>query len=225
MNALWFILIGISIFLCVLIGGKKYRSTALYALAIGGIVNANFFNATTTPIDIFGLPFGIDSIIYTLFVFCVIVMQLTSGKREAYILTVSSVVAIIISAVIQLLATLLSTGSSTEVWTTFLGFIISAFASLVAMVVMVELIAKLKNKNCYLVTIIALVAAIIINSGIYYPLSMLACGMPANIGTLLLTSIIGKFFAMGISLLILFIIRKIDGKSSSNSDKEEKDVR
>ena len=70
MNLLYFILFGLFIFLCSLIGGKKYRSTTLYALAIGGAVNANFFHAGFYPIDIFGLSFGIDSIIYSLFIFC-----------------------------------------------------------------------------------------------------------------------------------------------------------
>ena len=77
-----FILFSIIIFLLSLVSYEKFRSTTLYALAIGGAVNANFFYAGNYPIFCFGIPFGIDSIIYTLFLFCVLLMFLKEGKKE-----------------------------------------------------------------------------------------------------------------------------------------------
>lgn len=212
MTALIFVLFSVAIFLSVLIGGKKYRTTTLYALSIGGVVNANFFHAGNYPINIFGLSFGIDSIIYTLFVFCIILMFFLNGKKDAYVLLVSSVVAIIFSALMQLVSSLLSTGSSTIVWTTFFGFMVSAFASLVAIWIMLIILDKLKNKNCYFLTIIGILIATIINSGIYYPLSLLINGVPNNIGALLLSSLIGKVFAMGLALVTMFLLNKLDSK-------------
>ena len=64
-NFIWLLLFGIFVFSLTLIGYKKYHSTTLYALAIGGVVNANFFHAEYYPISCFDLPFGIDSFIYT----------------------------------------------------------------------------------------------------------------------------------------------------------------
>lgn len=216
MNFVWFLIAGILIFLSLLLGGKKYRSTALYALAIGGIVNANFFHAGNYPIDCFGLPFGIDSIIYTLFIFCVIVMLLKENKKSAYTLGFSSIIAIVFSAAMQLLADLLSNGSTTKVWLTFLGFIISALASVITIIVMIETLEKLKNKlNKYLIIIIGIILSTIINTAIYYPLITLINGVPNNIWTLLLTSFIGKFISLNLSLLTYFLIEVFNKKSNA----------
>ena len=97
MNFIFFVILGISLFLLSMVGYKKFRTTTLYALAIGGAVNANFFHAGNYPINCFGLPFGLDSIIYSLFTFCVIIMFFKSNKKDAYILTLSSIIAIIFS--------------------------------------------------------------------------------------------------------------------------------
>ncbi len=211
MKFILFLVFGLIIFLSVLLGGKKYRSTALYALAIGGIVNANFFHAGAYPINCFGLPFGIDSVIYTLFVFCVIVMFLKENKRSAYLLAISSVIAILFSALMQLISDLLSLGSSFAVWNAFVSFVISAFASVVAIVIMLEILNKCKNKiNDLLIIVIGVIVATIINSGIYYPLSMLVSGVPSNIWKTLLASLIGKFISLLMSLLTYVFIQKMD---------------
>ena len=117
-----YVLFSVAIFLLTLVGYHKYKMTTLYALAIGGIVNANFFHAQNYPIEFFGLPFGIDSILYTLFVFCVFVMYITEGKKQGYILAISSVVAIIISAAFQLFADLFTKGINAESFRVFAVF-------------------------------------------------------------------------------------------------------
>ena len=63
------ILISFLIYSLTVVGYKKFRQTTLYALAIGGAVNANFFHALNYPIYCFGLPFGLNNIIYPLFAF------------------------------------------------------------------------------------------------------------------------------------------------------------
>lgn len=214
MNFTLFVAIGIVIFALVLLGGRKYRSTALYALAIGGVVNSNFFNSTNYPIDCFGLPFGIDGIIYTLFIFCVIVMLIGEGRRSAYLLAISGVIAILFSAVMQLISELLSRGITDASWITFAGFMISAFSSVVAITVTIEVVNRLKEKlNAYLLIIIGTVIATVINSGIYFPLAMLVGGTSEGIGILLLTSFIGKAIALAISLLTYFFLTLIDKKA------------
>jgi len=119
MNFVLFIIFSLTVFLISLVGYKNFRSTTLYALAIGGVVNANFFHSVNYPINCFGLPFGIDSVIYTLFIFCVVVMYIKEGKKEAYTLAISSIIAIMFSALMQLIAQLLSKGSTLIVWKSF----------------------------------------------------------------------------------------------------------
>jgi len=214
MNFILFMLFTIIIFMLALIGYKKFHSSTLYALAIGGIVNANFFHAGLYPINCFGLPFGIDSIIYTLFVFCVILMFFQQGKKSAYTLAISSVVAILFSAIMQLIAELFTTGSQSTTWFTFLTFFVSAAASIIAIVITLEILDKIKDKtNNYIKLIVGLLLHTLINTAIYYPLSMLINGTPSNIGLLVLASFIGKLIATICAIFTLFLLHKLNKRS------------
>lgn len=207
MNFIFFILFAILAFMCVLIGGKKYQNTTLYTLAIGGAVNANFFHSGNFAINCFGLPFGIDSVLYTLFIFCVIVMFIKHGKSQAWLLAISGIVAIMFSATTQLVAKLMSNGSSFAVWAEFLGFFASGVASLIAIFVMIMLMKWLSGKiNNYVLTLICGAAAILINCVIYYPLMLLINGLPSNISLQLFASIIGKAISMVISIFTLWLL-------------------
>ena len=141
-----YILFGLVLFLISVCGFKKYRNKSLFALAIGGVVNANFFHAGSYPIEMFGLPFGIDSIIYTLFVYCVIVMYFYDGKKSANVLAFSSIIAIVFSALMQLASDLFAFGSSIDAWKVFFTFMASVVASVVAIIVVLEVLDRIKNK-------------------------------------------------------------------------------
>lgn len=212
MNFIYFLIFSIIVFSLSLVCYEKFRNTTLYALAIGGIVNANFFHAGKYPIICFGLLFGLDSIIYSLFAYCVIIMFLKANKREAYILTVSSVIAIMFSAFMQLVAELYTIGSCYSVWKTFLNFFVSSAASLIAVWIMLEILNKLKTKNTneYVLLIVGMIVVSLINSAIYYTLATLINGTPENILSLLLTSFIGKTIALLCSLGSLFLMNKIE---------------
>ena len=217
MNIIFIILISIVCFLAILIGGKKYRTTTLYALAIGGAVNSNFFHSQAYPINCFGLSFGIDSVIYALFIFCIIVMFLQYGKSQAYTLLISSVVAIAISATFQLLAELLSNGSTHECWLEFSDFIISAITTLIITSLMIEIISKLKEKgmNSYFIIAIGSLFSIIINTVIYYGILTLLKGSTNTLLTLILTSYIGKAIGLACSLLAYYLLTKYDNRKQA----------
>lgn len=216
MNLLYFSLFGLGVFISVLLGGKKFRSTALYALAIGGAVNANYFHSGNYPIDIFGLSFGIDSIIYTLFIFSIIIMLLQYGRKQAYLLSVSSIIAIMFAAFYELIAKILSQGYQGKVWYNFFDFLASSISSIIVIVLLIETIEFLRNKtrfkNQYLLTIVGLLIATLINTPIFYTFECIVNGTPDNILELVLTSYLGKLLAMIFALLTLYLINLYDKK-------------
>lgn len=222
MNLLFYVLFGIVIYCCVLIGGKRFRSTCLYALAIGGAVNANYFTARNYPIDIFGLNFGIDSIIYNLFIFCVIIMLFWKGRGQAYLLSASSIIAIIFAAVIQLISDMLSFGYSNEHWVSFFYFLTSSFSSILAVVAVIELLTYLKNKaklnNEYLLMIIGLLLATVINTPMYYLCESLIHQNVENAAGLINTSLVGKLITILFSLLGLFLLKLYDKKTNKKAE-------
>ena len=205
-----YVLFSVAIFLLTLVGYRKYKMTTLYALAIGGIVNANFFHARNYPIELFGLPFGLDSILYTLFVFCVFVMYITEGKKQGYILAISSVVAIIISAAFQLFADLFTKGINAESFRVFAVFFVSACATMVSIVLLIELLEKIKSRvNQYLLLLIAMIVVSVVNTLIYCCLVDLVSNHLDNISELLSASLIGKSIAIASSFVAFYLINII----------------
>ncbi len=203
------------VFALSLIGYKKYQHTTLYALAIGGVVNANYFNGISTPIECFGLPFGIDSMIYTLFVFCVMVVLLQDGKKSAYLITVSSIIAIVFSAVMELIAKLFTYGSSVEIWCSFLTFMISAFASIVAVFITIEIIHRVKkNHSPYLCMTLGIGLVTLLDSVIYYPLVSLV-SYTENLWLCAMASLMGKAIALIYSLITLKLLFMLKSKTKA----------
>lgn len=210
---LCFIIFSFLLFSLALVGYKNFRSTTFYALAIGGAVNANFFHANAYPIDCFGLPFGIDSVIYTLFAFCVVVILLKENERSAYLLAFSSIIAILFSASMQLIADLLSNGSSKAAWTTFGEFCISAVASVIAIVATVEILKRLKGKcNDYVFLSLGILSINLLNSGLYYPFSILLGSLTENMWLYLATSCLGEMIALLSGLTTLYFINLYERK-------------
>ena len=205
-----FLLFGLGVFSLALAGRKKHHSTTLYALAIGGVVNANYFYAAKFPIDCFGLPFGIDSLIYGLFSFCVMVMLLQDSKRSAYLLAVSSLIAIAFSASMELIAGLFVAGSSLSLWLSFANFMLSILASAIGVIAAVEIVNRLKAKwNSYVCLALGMGIICFINNGIHQPLSAILVPPPQNLWLYIATSAIGRTLAILYGLLIFKILRAL----------------
>ena len=223
MNLLYFVLFGLFIFLCVVLGGRKYRSTALYALAIGGVCNANFFHPGTFPIDIFGLTFGIDSIIYSLFIFCVIVMYFIKGKGQAYLLTVSSLIAVLLCALFQFVSDCLSNGYTTQTLISFLSFIISVVSTSLVVIIMLESIYRINKKitNKYLLLLIGMSIAAVINTTLYYSITTLANQKYDSYLMLVGTSLIGQGMSIAFGQLALWVLNKWDSYWNNKETKRD----
>ena len=214
MNFILFLLFGAGMFALSFISYNKYHNTTLYALAIGGVVNANYFHSGNYPIDCFGLPFGIDSLIYTLFAFCVIFMLLNDSRRSAYLLAISSIIAIIFSACMELAAKLLAGGEVWSAWEIFESFIFSALSSSIAVVVTVEFINKLKNKcSPYVCMILGIGIVAIVRSGIYYPVTAVINGTTKNLWDYVFSSFTGNGVALVYGLLALKILNRLKKKN------------
>lgn len=215
MNFVLFLLFGAGVFSLALIGHKKYHNTTLYALAIGGVVNSNYFHSGNYPIDCFGLPFGIDSLIYILFAFCVIVMLLNDSKKSAYLLAISSIIAIMFSALMELSARLLAGEALGAAWEIFQSFAISAFASVVAIVVAVEAIERLKKKyNPYACMALGIGMIAVINSGIDYLTTAIVKGATETVWIYALTAFMGRGIALVYSLVTLKILNMLKSKKA-----------
>ena len=142
----------------------------LLAVAIGCACNANFFTVMTHPITVGPFIFSFEIVLYTLFIYTLLIRILDYGYNAAKVMTFTSIAAIIISAIIELMALLAKDGFTVEVLKNFSYYIFSSLGTLLGAWVMVAItIGLTKYKvSCYFIIPLALAAASVIHSMFYY---------------------------------------------------------
>lgn len=145
-------------------------SRTLISVAIGCAISANIYTSESVPVVHGGLIFGIDSILYSLFICAVIYKAMDYSVKDAKDMAISTIIAILISALIELFATWSYTGLGKGAFNIFLGYLFSAIGTLAGVWLMLGFYqaAKRKGFNKYLNILICILIASFINSFTYY---------------------------------------------------------
>ena len=184
----------------------------LLAVAIGCAVNANIFNPYTAPIVVGPFTFSIEIVLYTLFMYTIIVRILDYSYKDAKTMTFTSIAAILISAFIELVAFLMTQG---DVWQAFKSFAIYLFSSIgtvvgVWIMVLITILCRKKNLSPYLIIPFAIIPASIIHAIFFYG-GMIIVYQNTDIFDLAygaLGTIIGKSVCIFLSIFCYFINQK-----------------
>lgn len=206
MQILFLIITSLVCFGSFILAYHYYKSSGLYVYAIGGIIAANFYNIGTYPIQIGNFIFGIDSVVYSLFVFCAMVILFDYGERQLKELTYSSAAAIIFSGAIQFVSAWASFGLGTDIVWGFVSFVISAIATIIPVIASIFIYRKIKNKlNPYLILILLMIFIAVINSVIYF--GFIACfgALPDSYLMVIVASYIGKAIALVFAIGAYFV--------------------
>ena len=204
----------------------------LLAVAIGCAVNANIFNPYTAPIVVGPFTFSIEIVLYTLFMYTIIVRILDYSYKDAKTMTFTSIAAILISAFIELVAFLMTQG---DVWQAFKSFAIYLFSSIgtivgVWIMVLITILCRKKNVSPYLIIPFAIIPASIIHAIFFYG-GMIIVYQNTDIFDLAygaLGTIIGKSVCIFLSIFCYFINQKwwrplnLIAQEDKNADNESK---
>lgn len=193
---------------------KKWKLSALFTFAIGSIVNSNYLTSSSYPIVLGSLKFGLDSIIYTLFLFCIIIAYLEYDKKTAMSLTYSGVAAVAFSGILQFFADWAVAGSVTDsVFGTLLSFACSIIGTLVAVYIMLIIAEKFIAKKisiAYILTLCIFVGSVI-NSLLYFGIAYVIGNLYLdNFLNVLLASYIGKIYALLFALATFIFLQRYE---------------
>lgn len=212
MNIIYLLIFCLFGYGALLIGCKFFKVSAIYAIAIGSVVNANIFTSVSYPITVGGLTFGMNSVIYILFLFCVLIMFDDFGKKDASTLTFSSIAAIMFAAVIELITDFATGGYRVEFLIDFFSFLASSISTLVAVFLMIKLFdtLKIKKVNIYLNCFASLLVASFVDSIIYFGLINLIGSTILSVKFLLdfLALYLGKLISIAFALFVFYLIKK-----------------
>ena len=199
-NIYFFLLFTIIMFVGFIFAKKFFGKNALFVIGIGSVIGANIYNANAIPIQLGGLILGIDSVVYTLFVFSAIIMHLYYGKYSMREVLYSAVGSIFLTSLLSFTGNAFQVGVTDAVIYNSLSYFFSILGTVVAIEIMIYIFDKLKKKNIniYLNIAIGLVIASLVNSAIYYGLAFLAFG---GLGDVFVQTLAGSYVGKGISLL------------------------
>lgn len=205
---LLFIIFIVCVFGILLISKNFFHKAAIFTVAIGAIIGANIYNVGDYPIQIGSLIFGFDSIIYTVFVLCVLLMYIDYGKKSMMVVLYTAMFSIFFTAVLSFFGTYSQSGiSATLIWSTLSYFssIIATFFAVWAMVFVFDWFRK-KKVNIYINIAIVMMICAVINSLIYFGLTFIfsstlgSAFLPALAG-----SYIGKIIATALALIVFYL--------------------
>ena len=180
----------------------------LIAVAIGCAVNANIFNPLTAPVKLGSLTFSIEIVLYTLFMYTILVRILDYGYSEAKRMTFTSIAAILISAFIELVALVSYQGFTADALKSFSFYFLSSIGTIAGAWVMIWITIRCRAKNisCYLIIPFAIIASGLIHSVIYYGgMALINWKIDEAALSMILGAIIGKAVCIGLSVLCYFI--------------------
>lgn len=182
---------------------RQWRDVdTLVLVAIGTAINSNIFHAVNMPSEFHGMIYGIDSILYSLFMYTIYLR----GKKsiiQAKRMTFTTVQAILLSAVIELLAKSLNNGSVTPaILISFSNYVVSCASSILCVWSMLFLMKKLRHANKYLLFFLCMSLANYINSLIYYTIVVFI--RKSDFG-ILFGSLLGKFICILLGLFFYWV--------------------
>lgn len=183
----------------------------LIAVAIGCAVNANIFNPITAPIVVGPFVFSIEIVLYTLFMYTLVIRILDYGYGEAKRMTLTSVAAIIISAVIELVANLMKTGFTGETFKAFSYYVFSSVGTIIGtcLMVWVTISCRKKNISSYLIIPFAIILSTIVHAIFFYGgIALVEWKFDVYTLAMALGSLVGKAVCIGLSILCYFINKK-----------------
>ena len=195
-----FLILGVSI--------KIIPKEAMFTIAIGAVIGSNIYNSINYPIDILGLNFGIDSIVYTIFMFCLLLMYIDYGKKDFKALLYTSLFSILFTAFLYFMGTFSQQGYSLSLLLSTLSYINSIIGTFLGAFAMIKVYDFLKKKNCniYINIFLCMIVASLINSLIYFVLTFII--NHSIIDSMLISlagSYIGKLISSLLCLLIFFL--------------------
>ena len=180
----------------------------LLAVAIGCACNSNIFTPLTHPVLVGPFTFCIENVLYTLFMYTIIVRILDYGYQQAKVMTFTSIAAIIISAFIEMVALSASNGFSIETFKSFSYYLFSCVGTILGVWVMIWITIKCRQKNisCYLIIPFAISASCLIHTIFYYGgISLVNLRTDLYTLYLFLGALIGKGVCILLSILCYFI--------------------
>ena len=183
----------------------------LLAVAIGAAVNANIFNPLTAPIPLGSLVFSIEIVLYTLFMYTIVVRILDYGYKDAKRMTFTSVAAIIISAIIELVANLATYGFTGEFFKQFSYYLFSSIGTIVGVWIMVLITIKCREKSIssYLIIPLAIIPASLIHAVFFYGgISLVEWKFDLYQLNVIIATLIGKAVCIALAVLCYFINKK-----------------
>lgn len=183
----------------------------LLAVAIGCAVNANIFTPLNSGVTVGPFIFSIEAILYTLFMYTIVIRILDYGYKAAKTMTLTSVAAIIISAIIEFVALVSYEGFAVSTLKTFSFYFLSSLGTIAGVWIMILLTIQLrkKNVNSYVIIPIAIITSGLIHSIIYYGgMALIEWDINDNAVAMILGAIIGKGVCIGLSVFCYFINQK-----------------
>ena len=202
----------------------------LLAVAIGCAVNANIFNPYTAPIVVGPFTFSIEIVLYTLFMYTIIVRILDYSYTDAKRMTFTSIAAILISAFIELMALLMTKNDVSEAFKSFAIYVFSSIGTVagVWIMVLITIVCRKKNISPYLIIPFAIIPASLIHAAFFYGGMIIVYQNTdvIDLGLGALGTIIGKAVCILLSIFCYFINQKwwrplnLVAQETKNADNE-----
>lgn len=218
MNFYILLLITILFFTAFTFARRLNDNFVLIAVAIGCACNANYYTPLNMPIVLGPITFGIDSLLYTLFIFTIVIKALKDSVKSAKIMTITAVVAIMISGIIEFSANISFNGGFKMEYLLSLGkYAFSVIGTLLGVWLMLLIYDKglknVKHHVSYLTIFIGITVACLLNANIYYAfVVVIEGGIRDNSLSILLGNYIGKLFCILLAMLSYFVYDKLFNK-------------
>ena len=222
MDFLFLVLTAVLVFAILIVSNRFWGKDALFVVGIGCAIGSNIYNVGDYGIVIGNLVFGIDSVIYTVFIFVVLLCLKNYDEKSAFTLLYSAMGSIMLSALLLFIASWASAGFASNLIWGFVSYLISVIATFVALFTTIKLFKYFegKNLNVYLNFLINVLIASFINSLIYFGAVAIISGFEENFLGQLGASYIGKLMSTAFSLLTYFICTKLPYKKINENDNQ-----
>ena len=230
MNLFFYVLLAATLSIITLAARKKWFTFFICGVGIACVVNAIFFTADSHPIDIFGLDFGIGSILYTVFVYTIVLMYIKCGRDDARNFVLTGIFSITLAIVFDVIASLLSGNfDQTQLITKVVMLVIAVFATASTSIFGLFVVKKLKDKNVSVYW--QIIIGVIVTSTLYFICFFFANPFVYITGQALLrcyrflSAFISEIITLGCCTGAYFISTLIDKREMRKlKEKEEKEI-